>query len=165
LRIKPIISFLLITLACPLIILAQEDKDDHSGHHHHTRNEVGGAVGVVYSLTEQHTASGFHLHYMRMFGGKLHNFGLAPGLEFILGEDSHYAIHVLAVYRPTHGWWLGLGPGIAYFGHDNELGFSGHVETGYEFDAGKIHFGPVLEYAWSNHDQHILIGLHLGVPF
>lgn len=164
-RITGIFYFLIINLACFQLIQAQEDHDDHSGHHHHYKNEVGGAIGMVYSLTEQHTASGFHLHYMRMFGGKLHDFGVAPGVEFILGEDAHYALHVLAVYRPFHGWWFGLGPGITYFGHDNEVGFSGHIETGYEFDAGKIHFGPVVEYSWAAHDQHILIGLHLGVPF
>ena len=142
-------------------VYAQEEHD----HHDHYKNEVGGALGIVFNLKEQHTASGFHLHYTRMFSGKLHNFGITPGVEFIVGKDVHYTLHLMLVYRPTHGWWLGAGPGITYFQHHDEVDFSGHIETGYEFDAGSIHFGPVIEYSWSTDDQHIMLGLHLGVPF
>lgn len=141
-------------------------QDDHSDHFHEGGgNEIGGALGVVFNITEQHTASGFHFHYTRMFGGKLHHFGIAPGIEFIIGDDNHYTLHLMAVYRPIHGWWLGAGPGITYFEHDYSKGFSGHIETGYEFEAGSVHFGPVIEFSWAEYDQHVLVGIHLGIPF
>lgn len=155
--------FTLLLFLCfgPLITFSQNDHHDHD----HFRNEIGGALGVVYSISEQHTGSGFHFHYTRMFGGKLSHFGIAPGLEFIMGEDKHYTAHVMALYRPLFGWWLAVGPGLSYFEHDYSMGFSAHFETGYEFDAGSIHFGPVLEYSWSEEDQHALLGIHLGIPF
>lgn len=160
--------FILFSIA----LYTQEEHDhDHShdfedqAHEHHKRNEVGGAVGMVFDLNEQDVATGFHLHYLRMFGGKLKHFGVSSGLGFLLGEHKHYAIHMMLVYRPTHGWWISAGPGITYFAHDNEWAPSGHIETGYEFDAGKVHFGPVIEYAWAKEDQHIMLGLHLGIPF
>ena len=156
----------LLLFSITFSIKAQDEHDEHEGHNHDSyKNEIGGAVGVVYNLKEQHTASGFHLHYLRMLGGKLHNFGVAPGLEFIVGKDKHYTLHLLVVYRPMHGFWIGAGPGLTYFDDHEELGISGHIETGYEFDAGKIHFGPVIEYSWASNDQHMLFGLHLGVPF
>jgi len=40
-----------------------------------------------------------------------------------------------------------------------------HVETGYEFNVGKVHLGPLVEYALSSGDQHIMVGLHIGYPF
>ena len=147
-------------------IFSQDDHDheDHS-HQHHKLNEVGGAVGIVFDLNEQEVATGFHFHYMRMFKGKLKRFGLAPGIGFLLGDHTHYAMHLMFTYRPAHGWWLSAGPGITYFADHDEWSASGHIETGYEFDAGKIHFGPVIEYAWAKDDQHFMLGLHLGVPF
>ena len=147
-------------------VLAQQeyDQDDHSDHFH-KKNELGGAVGMVFDLNEKEVATGFHLHYMRMFGGKLKRFGIAPGVGFLLGEHQHYALHLMFAYRPLHGWWIAAGPGVTYFEHHDEWAASGHVETGYEFHAGKIHFGPVAEYAWAKDDQHIMLGLHLGIPF
>lgn len=151
-----------------LTLFAQEEHHhehgDHS-HDHHKMNEVGGAIGMVFDLNEQDMSTGFHLHYMRMFGGKLKRFGVAPGVAFLLGEHRHYSAHLMLMYRPTHGWWISAGPGVTYFAHDEEWSASGHVETGYEFDAGKVHFGPVVEYAWAKEDQHIMVGLHFGVPF
>jgi hypothetical protein len=162
-----IILFLLF-LGSTLTVLAQEDHDhenDGPDHHHESKNEIGGAIGMVFNMKEQNTSSGFHFHYMRMFGGKLKRFGVAPGVGFLLGDHRHYSMHVMFSYRPTHGWWIAVGPGVTYFNHDNEWKASGHIETGYEFDAGKVHFGPVAEFAWAAGDQHIMVGLHLGVPF
>jgi hypothetical protein len=156
-RLIILINFIFI----PFIIQAQEAHDNHDD----KRNELGAAVGVVFDLEEHHSASGLHLHYMRMLGGKMHNFGIAPGLEFIFGEHKHYTLHLLFIYRPAHGWWLGAGPGYTYYNQEKKFGFSGHIETGYEFDAGSVHFGPVVEYSWASENQHFLVGLHLGVPF
>lgn len=167
---KSTISLLLSTVFILFVttIHAQEEHDhdyeDHT-HHPHKMNEVGGAIGMVFDINEQDVATGFHLHYMRMFGGKLKRFGVAPGVGLLLGEHRHYTIHLMFIFRPTHGWWISAGPGITYFAHNEEWAASGHIETGYEFDAGKVHFGPVLEYAWAKDDHHIMLGLHLGIPF
>ena len=159
--------FIIGSVLFPLSLIAQDEHEhaDDEHHHHDQKNEIGGAVGIVFDLNEQATSSGFHLHYARMLPGKLNRFGISPGVEFVFGEHQHYALHLMFLYRPTHGWWIGAGPGISYFGHDDEFEASGHIESGYEFDAGKIHFGPVLEYSWAKEDKHIMLGLHLGVPF
>jgi hypothetical protein len=159
--------FLIVSVLFPAGLIAQEEHDhDHeSQDDHHQKNEIGGAIGMFFDLEEQRTASGFHLHYTRMMPGKLRRFGISPGVEFIFGEHRHYAFQFMLIYRPTHGWWIGAGPGVSYFDDYNEFQASGHVETGYEFDAGKVHFGPVIEYSWAKEAQHIMLGLHLGVPF
>ena len=151
-----------------LCLYSQEEHDhqhENHDHLHELKNEIGGAIGIFFDLDEQQTGSGFHLHYTRILPGKMERFGISPGLEFVFGEHKHYTMHLMFMYRPLYGWWLAVGPGITYFDHHEEWGLSGHVETGYEFDAGKVHFGPVVEYSWARDDQHIMIGLHLGVPF
>lgn len=154
--------FVSIMSASPLF--AQEEM--HEGHHHDVhKNEIGGALGVFLDLSEQSTSTGFHIHYSRMFGGKTKWLGISPGVEFLFGEHNHYAFQVMVVARPAFGWWIGAGPGISYFSHHEEFLPSGHIETGYEFDAGHIHFGPMVEYSWASEDQHVMFGLHLGVPF
>jgi hypothetical protein len=160
------ISFFVLSTA----ILAQDEQEhdhdhEHHDHHHSHKNEFGGAVGMVFNLNEQEIAPGFHLHYTRMFGGKLKNFGLSPGFGFIVGDHNHYAAHLMVVFRPIHAWWIGAGPGVTYFDHHDEWAASGHFETGYEFDLGKVHLGPVVEYVFAKDDQHFMLGVHLGVPF
>ena len=148
------------------IVQAQHNHEHDDEHDHaHYLNEIGGAVGAVFNLHENDIGTGIHIHYMRMFKGKLEHFGVAPGFETILGDHKHYTFHVFALYRPIHSWWIGIGPGLTYFEHDEELRFSGHIETGYEFELGKIHLGPVVEYAWAKEDQHIMVGIHVGIPF
>ena len=156
-----IISFISLILIFP--DLRSQDESGHERHEH--KNEIGGALGMFFDLKEQHTASGFHLHYYRMFSGKLDHFGIAPSMEFLFGEHRHYTLALMLAYRPVHGWWIGAGPGISYVEHHDEVVASGHIETGYEFDAGQVHFGPVLEYSFTREDQHLMLGLHLGVPF
>lgn len=161
--IKTWIACLFIFLAIPISGLTQEDHKDHDHGHH--KNEIGGAVGIFLDLGEEVTSSGFHLHYSRMFGGKVKWLGISPGFEFVFGEHRHYALQLMITFRPTGGWWIGAGPGVSYFDHHEEFQLSGHIETGYEFDAGHVHFGPVVEYSWAEEDQHIMFGIHLGVPF
>lgn len=147
-------------------LLAQEkDHDEDHNHDHQHKNEIGGSIGMVFDLNEQNTASGFHLHYTRMLSGKLKRIGFATGVECVFGDHKHYTAHLYLMFRPLDGWWLGAGPGYTYFSHEEEFTFSGHIETGYEFDAGSVHFGPVIEYAYAGEEQHIMVGLHLGVPF
>lgn len=141
-------------------------QNDHDGHDHsHKKNELGGALGMVLDLNEERTSSGFHLHYSRMFGGKINWLGISPGFELVFGDHRHYAFQLMMTFRPSGGWWIGAGPGMSYFEHHDEWQVSGHIETGYEFDAGHVHFGPVVEYSWAEEDQHIMFGIHMGVPF
>jgi hypothetical protein len=156
--------FIITSILSPANLFAQDEHDDEHESHNH-KNEVGGAIGMIFDIKEQHTASGLHLHYTRMMPGKLKRFGISPGVEFVFGEHKHYTFQFMLAYRPIYGWWIGAGPGATYFDHYNEVQASGHIETGYEFDAGKIHFGPIIKYSWARKDQHVMLGLHLGVPF
>ncbi|MDT8393736.1 MAG: hypothetical protein RQ761_07815 [Bacteroidales bacterium] len=76
-------------------------------------------------------------------------------------QDEQHGDHDHNAYRNE----IGAGPGISYFSHHDEFLPSGHIETGYEFEAGQVHFGPVLEYSIAGEEQHFMFGLHLGVPF
>ena len=53
----------------------------------------------------------FHIKLIRF--QFISNVGKA-GVEFLLGEHRHYDLHLLFMYRPTHGWRLAAGPGISW---------------------------------------------------
>lgn len=162
---KTLIACLLLSFSLLPVQMFSQEKESHQHDHDAYRNEVGGALGMFVDLNEESTSTGFHIHYTRMFGEKARWLGISPGMEFLFGDHKHYAFQVMMVFRPAFGWWLGAGPGISYFSHHEEFSLSGHIETGYEFEAGQVHFGPVVEYSWAAEDQHLMFGLHLGVPF
>jgi hypothetical protein len=149
-------------------LYAQEDQHDHAHHHQgHVElpNEIGGAAGLVYDLTESQFGLGLHLHYTRMLKGKLDKLGFGGGFEAVFMEHTHYNLSAMAVFRPIHPFWISIGPGIAYFTKENQYRISLHIETGYEFDLKAVHLGPMLEYAFAGGDHHFMIGLHVGIPF
>lgn len=45
------------------------------------------------------------------------------------------------------------------------LNFALHLEASYEFEIGDLHIGPVIEYAYDTEDQHLSLGLHVGIGF
>jgi len=160
--------FILLALAFIFnpAIRAQDHEDDHEhDQHHHLKNEIGIAVGAVYIFHEEIIAPGLHLHYTRMLPGKMHAFGLGLGFETVLDEHRHYTGAVMFQWRPVHAWWISAGPGITWFQESSESRFSFHLETGYEFEVGKVHLGPMIEYAFVEDDQHFMLGIHLGIPF
>lgn len=134
-------------------------------HDHGLPHELGFAVGLVYDLAEEIFAPGVHLHYTRMLHGKFDKVGIGGGLEGIFDEHKHYNGSIMATYRPVHGIWISAGPGITYFTEGSEIRFSIHIETGYEFETGPLHLGPIIEYAVAGGDQHFMFGLHVGYPF
>jgi len=166
---KVIIFFLLAFVIPGTILFGQHsDEFDHNhpgDHDHHDRNEIGVAVGAAYIINENEIAPSFHLHYTRMLEGKWSKIGLGGGFESVMDEHRHYTASLMLTYRPVHAWWISLGPGITYFESTKKIKPSLHVETGYEFNVGKVHLGPLVEYALSSGDQHIMVGLHIGYPF
>jgi len=116
-------------------------------------------------LSENEVARGLHMHYTRMLPGKLKKFGIGIGLETFFDEHQHYNGSIMFTYRPVHSWWIAAGPGITYFQESEESKLSIHMETGYEFEIGRIHLGPMIEYAIAGGDQHLMLGVHFGYPF
>jgi len=164
---KIIIFLTLLFVMSSTNIFGQHDDDpDHvHTHDHHDLNEIGIAIGAAYILDEDEFAPSFHIHYTRMLEGKWEKIGFGVGFESVMDEHRHYTVALVINYRPVHAWWISLGPGITYFESENEVKPSLHVETGYEFDVGKVHLGPLVEYAFTSGDQHFMLGLHVGFPF
>ena len=161
----------LLILLLPVVplffVVPTYSQDNHELEHEHSDafNEIGAAIGPVYDISEDNFGVGTHLHYTRMMKGKCKNIGVGGGLEALFAEHNHYNLSAMVVYRPVHPLWFSLGPGITYFAHENEYSFSVHIETGYEFEVGPIHVGPMIEYAYAGGDQHVMIGIHVGFPF
>ena len=160
-----IFVLILIFISNPTLRAQDHDHDHEQKHHHHLNNEIGIAVGAVYIFHEEVFAPGLHLHYTRMLPGKMQAFGLGMGVETVLDEHKHYTGSIMFQWRPVHAWWISAGPGITWFQESSESRFSLHLETGYEFEIGKVHLGPMIEFAFVQGDQHLMLGIHLGIPF
>lgn len=152
---------------------AQEHDHSHHGHEahkhgehaHDVKNEIALALGPSYSFEEEEWATALHFHYIRKLR---HNskVGVGVALEAILDEHKHYSIAPLIEFRPIHALAFSFAPGITFEESlSGESRFSTHFEATYEFEVGPLHLGPLLEYALSAEDQHMMLGLHVGVAF
>ncbi len=134
-------------------------KNKHIDYHSH----FGLATGPVYILNENAFALGLHLHYMRLINVGNTHFGIGLGLEAIYDEHRHYATSLNLSYLPIHELTITVAPGIQFAPESED--FTTHFEAVYEFEIGKMHIGPVAEYAWAPNDAHVMFGLHLGFSF
>ena len=158
---KLVVIFLLFSL--PVHLNAQHHDHDHN--HSDTPNEVGMAIGAVYAFEEESVATSLHLHYTRMMPDKLSWLGFGVAFESVLDQHKHFSSMFTIVFRPVNFLWISAAPGITYFGESDEFRYSTHFETGLEFNAGFFHLGPMVEYSIAGDEQHLMFGLHIGVPF
>lgn len=140
--------------------------DEHSHDHAHAEWEVALASGGILLLAEEEFALGLHLHLLRRIP-RWERLSLGLGVETILDEHTHLNSAIVAKVDLWKGLGLALSPGILFLKEGNgwEREFSSHFEVLYEFNVGNIHLGPVLGYSSSQHDSHIMLGLHLGLGF
>jgi len=144
---------------------ARAQHHDHDHNHVDKPNEVGIAIGAVYAFHEESVATGLHLHYTRMLPDKMHWLGFGAGFESVLDLHKHFSANLMITFRPVDLWWISLGPGLTYFGEEDDFRYSTHIETGLEFNAGFFHLGPMVEYGIAGDEQHLMFGLHIGIPF
>lgn len=163
------ISFFLIFLMLPIYIVAQE--------HHHARNEIGISPGVTYSPSHHNWGFGIHAHYFRTLGD--HSpWALGGSLEQVNAHGSHWTVSVGGKYEISDRLNLAVMPGITFFKHkhkaDHEDGhehnskaqFSTHFELSYDLiHLEHFHLGPALDYSWSRHDTHFMLGVHCAYGF
>lgn len=137
-------------------------SEEHS-HHCHT-HEIGIGAVPTYLINEKEIAFGLHLHYLYNFEHT--DFGIGLGFERIFDEHGHNTIGLALNYKPIDNLGITVTPGIT-FGDDgfDHSEFALHFESIYEFKIGDIHIGPLIEYAIDAHDQHISLGIHLGIGF
>lgn len=137
----------------------------HHDHDHHL-NHLGIGTGITSFISEDHSALGYHIHYMRRFND--HSpLSLGLGYEGIAGDHPHHSISALIGYSPFEGLSIKVGPGLTFVDEDghNESSLSGHLELMYEFELGDFHLGPMIGYGNDGDESHATIGVHVGLGF
>ncbi len=137
-------------------------SEEHS-HNCHT-HEIGIGAVPTYLINEEEVAFGLHLHYVYSFEHT--DFGIGLGYERIFDEHGHNTLGIAFNYKPIENLSFNLIPGLA-FGDDgfDHSEFAFHIESLYEFKIGEVHIGPLFEYAFESHGNHISFGIHLGIGF
>jgi hypothetical protein len=145
---------------------AKDDDHTNKHNHHHSEWELGVALGGVYLISEKEIAPGIHLHILRRLP-KFERFSIGFGLESVFDEHTHFNAAIVGKVDLFKNFSAIVSPGILFLKESNGWSkhFSSHFELLYEFQVGKIHLGPVLEYSYSKYDKHIMLGVHVGYSF
>lgn len=169
---KNVIIVFAFLMLFPVCLLAQEH------HHSHARNEIGISPGVTYSPSHDNWGFGLHAHYFRTLG-EHSPWALGGSVEQIFAHGSHWTLSAGAKYTLFDKLNLAVMPGVTFFKHNDEhehgdshgehaskARFSIHFEVGYDLIHLKhFHFGPAIDYSWSKHDSHFMLGVHCAYAF
>ena len=164
-------KFLFVLLILFPVTLSAQEVHSHS----HARNEVGISPGATYSPSHNTWGFGLHAHYFRKLGD--HSpWAVGGSLEGVWSHGNHWTIGAGAKYTFFDKLNLAVMPGITFFSHDgdehadeshgNDPRFSLHVELVYDLIHWKqFHLGPAVDYSWSKHDSHFMLGVHCAYGF
>lgn len=144
-------------------------------HHDHPRNEIGISPGVTYSPSHDEWGFGVHAHYFRTLG-EHSPWALGGSLEQVSSHGSHWTVGAGAKYEIFDKLNIGVMPGVTFFHHTHEHAeehehtkkarFSMHFELGYDLiHTEHFHFGPAIDYSWTKHDNHLMLGIHCAYGF
>lgn len=167
------IILLLLIINSMTIINAQ----DHQ--HNHARNEIGISPGVTYSPSHKAWGFGVHAHYFRTLGA--HSpWAIGGGIETVTTHGAHWTISTGVKYTIIDRLNIGLMPGVTFYKknhehehlsefdheHNDKARFSLHIEIGYDLiHTEHFHCGPAIDYSWSRHDNHFMLGVHCAYGF
>ncbi|MBN1408852.1 MAG: hypothetical protein JW956_13730 [Calditrichaceae bacterium] len=149
------------------LIAQTSDQDGH--HHEHADYELGLSLGMTRLVEEAENALSSHLHFSRKLGGTelLERFSLGLGFEYIFTKHPHYSVVGTISINPIWALIVDISPGVLITEHDGskEKLFVTHLELTYEFDYQGFGIGPVVGAGFSEEDNHLMIGLHIGKGF
>ncbi|MGL5318181.1 MAG: hypothetical protein ACRC9Q_05750 [Bacteroidales bacterium] len=157
--------------------LFAQGEDVHN--HVHGRNEIGLSVGPSYSFDHKEWKASAHVHYFRLL--KPHSrWALGAGVESVFGEGSHYNFSAGVKYSPINHVQIALMPGVnlvkekGEHGHSGEDAFHDKFSVRFAMHAemvadlliiGNFHMGPTMDFSWSKHHSHLMLGVHTAYSF
>lgn len=162
-----------------LLILSSIQMYAQEYEHEHARNEIGISPGITYSPSHDEWGFGIHAHYFRTLS-EHSPWALGGSLEYVASHGSHWTISAGPKYTLFDKLNLGVMPGVTFFKHNHEAGheeehnhehtnkaqFSMHFELSYDLIHTKhFHFGPAIDYSWTRHDNHLMLGIHCAYGF
>lgn len=140
-----------------------QEEHDHDHKHHEHKNEIALATSYVRFISEDENTLGLHLHFIKNIteGG----LGVGVGYERLFDEHGHNNISAVLNYRIREHLSVALAPGLTFEDEDTGLKPAIHFEFGYEWEFGDFHVGPMVEYAIDTEDNHLSLGIHVGIGF
>lgn len=156
---RQILLIILLIATCTNI----KAEESHEGHTHAGKSyEIAAGAGYSYSFSEKEYSPAIHLHITHRLS---ESFPLLMGVgaEFMLGHHKHTSAGIILGYNIWKELIISSTTGFVL--EDSSTKFAIHFECSYGFPVGPIHIGPIVEYAYSKHDSHVMLGIHIGLPF
>ncbi|MDR2885335.1 MAG: hypothetical protein LBU95_00945 [Rikenellaceae bacterium] len=150
-------------------------------HSHDCRNELGLSGGAIYEPASGEWGAGAHIHFFRTFAPES-RWAYGVGLEQVWAGSGHVNMSLGVRYEPWPRLEIALMPGVTFGKHDDHhvdteldhsdihegyrASFAAHAEVVYNLlEAGRWHFGPALDYAWTKEHDHFMLGVHAAYCF
>lgn len=162
--------FLMLAIGNAVSWALDEEGHDHDHHGHDVSGpELGMSVGYVHLDEEGEDVLGVHAHLLQRLGdtGFRRYFAFGVGGEYLFSDEAHYALMISLAAYPWRGLALSISPGVQWAEHDGktEAEYSTHLEAAYTIPVGAYDLGPVIDYSWTGDEDHVLVGLHVGLHF
>ncbi|WP_102409043.1 hypothetical protein [Parabacteroides bouchesdurhonensis] len=166
---KIILSIFIFIIMIPFNAFSQEHN------HAHARNEIGISPGATYSSSHHEWGFGVHAHYFRTLGN--HSpWALGGSIEQVSSHGSHWTLSAGGKYELFDKLNIAIMPGITFFNHKHEhneehehtkkVQFSTHFELVYNLiHLEHFHLGPAIDFSWTKHDNHFMLGIHCAYGF
>ena len=164
-----VIAWMLTFSVSSVAYMASAENDHAHGHHGHNVSgpELGLSAGYVHLQEEAEDVLGVHAHLLQRLGsdGLRRRFAIGVGGEYLLADEEHYALMLSFAAYPWRGLVVSASPGVQWAEHegDTEADYSTHLEAAYVFPFRQYDIGPVIDYSWTEDEEHYMIGLHLGI--
>ena len=132
----------------------------------------------MYTMDDKEWGGGLHVHYFRTIDHR-GKWALGGSLEQAWAGGSHFTIGAGAKFAPIELLEIAVMPGVTFahhkdHGEDEPSGHEEHGDTYFSahfelvcnlFHWGGFHLGPSVDYSWSQHDSHIMLGVHGAFSF
>lgn len=148
----------------------QGQSSEHDSHHHgESKYELGISAGISHLIHENESPFSAHIHLLRRLGeeGLRERISMGLGFEYIFAKHAHYSFVGTVSINPIWDLILDISPGVLVTEHEGNLEkqFVTHFEMTYEFHLEEFGIGPVVGFGYSEGDNHVMIGVHLGKGF
>ena len=146
-----------------------QSSEHHAHHHADSDYELGISAGISHLVHENENPFSAHIHLLRRLGsdGLKERISLGLGFEYIFSEHAHYSFVGTISVNPIWALIVDISPGVLITEHEGSLEkqFVTHFELTYEFDYKGFGIGPVVGFGFSEDDNHLMAGIHLGMGF
>ena len=159
---RKFISVIYLLSSCSINAHEQSIEKNEPGIRVQHKNEISLANSTLYFVKERDFAYGIHVHYLRSIPRS--DFGIGIGYERLLNNcNTHSSYAIVGSLRLSDYLIVNISPCVLFEDRNKTKRFAFQIEAIYGWEIGNFYFGPTVEFAYSQEDYHLGVGIHLSL--